>query len=56
MLSSIPPIQRAKSNNQSLTSIGVGVDMSSFDVNATPLTSSTKKTKKNQKVTCKIKQ
>ena len=48
MSSSIPPVQRAKSNLQPSTSIGVGVDMPSFDVNAASLTSSTnKKLKKN---------
>ena len=43
MSSSIPPIQRVKSNLQSSTSIGVGVDMSSTDVNAASLSSSTNK-------------
>ena len=39
MSSSIPPVQRAKSNLQPSTSIGVGVDMPSSDVNAISLTS-----------------
>ena len=49
MSSSIPPDQRAKSNLQPSTSIGVGVDMPSFDVNATSLMSSTNKKKKKKK-------
>ena len=48
MSSSIPPVQRAKSNLQPSTSIGVGVDMPSSDVNAASLTSSTKKKKKHK--------
>ena len=43
MSSSIPHVQRAKSNLQPSTSIGVGVDMPSSNVNAASLTSSTNK-------------
>ena len=49
MLSSTPPIQRAKSNLQPSTSIGVGVDMPSSDVNAASLTSSKNKKWKKHK-------
>ena len=50
MSSSIPPVQRAKSNLQPSTSIGVRVDMPSSNVNAASLTSSTnKKWKKKHK-------
>ena len=48
MSSSIPPIQRVKSNLQSSTSIGVGVDMSSSDVNVASFTSSTNKKKRKK--------
>ena len=61
MSSSIPHVQRAKSNLQPSTSIGVGVDMPSSDVNVASLMSSTnkqtnKQTNKNIKVTYTIKQ
>ena len=49
MSSSIPLVQRAKSNLQSSTLIGVGVDMSSFDINAASLMSSTNKKLKKKK-------
>ena len=49
MSSSIPPVQRAKSNLQSSTSIGVGVDMSSSNINAASLISSTNKKWKKHK-------
>ena len=52
MSSSIPPVQRAKSNLQPSTSIGVGVDMPSSDVNVASLMSSTnKQTNKQTKKT-----
>ena len=52
MSSSIPHVQRAKSNLQPSTSIGVDVDMPSSDVNAASLMSSThKQTKKKKKKT-----
>ena len=49
MSSSIPPVQKAKNNLQPSTSIGVGVDMPSFDVNAASLMSSTNKKWKKHK-------
>ena len=49
MSSSIPHVQRAKSNLQPSTSIGVGVDMPSSDVNAASLMSSTHKQTKKKK-------
>ena len=49
MSSSIPPVQRAKSNLQPSTSIGVGVDMPSFDVNAASLMSSINKKQNKHK-------
>ena len=45
MSSSIPPVQRAQSNLQSSASIGVGVDMSSSDVNVASQVLQTKKKK-----------
>ena len=49
MSSSIPHVQRAKSNLQPSTSIGVGVDMPSSDVNVASLMSSTNKQTNKQK-------
>ena len=49
MSSSIPPVQRAKNNLQPSTSIGVGVDMPSSDVNAISLTGSINKKWKKHK-------
>ena len=47
MSPSIPPVQRAKSNLQSSTLVGVGLEMSSSDVNSTLVTSFTNKKEQN---------